>query len=609
MRIDERGRTNFVAERMEAPRKGARLRALVFLLGVTLGVGACRVNNDDLKRWEITEHGPDKLAAVLTHDKYDKDLRIEAAWSLVEMKKRGGQYVGVDRLLKELISMPGKDRHDIIEGLWRKLQPKVAQGIQPVEGGKFADPSVVYKDATFSLYSAAKDERPGVAKLEIDPKILDEMSASLTDWAAGKETDDVNARLSLFETRLDNSAQQYGVEQIIRSVGITATKRLPALLNAKNAIKSQRLDTIARVVTDVKPRAGIAQEKTDYDKARGDASTQYAKMLDDTIADGYLNAVRAETEEALGKTPQGKDILAQKSSAEKDATKNPYLAYFNKVRDERLQYLFTICKQVGGAPVVASLTRIAADGKAQKEHRALALAALEGNFDTSKDDAMKSFLAIAKANDSPDEVKHVALVRIAAYPPDKAVQAYYQLFDAGNWKVRYDAAMQILGLMVKLGDKTKTSVKEFLDKLPDAPKQAMGLGEPSDYGKQLSLTPKEMNARQTLVSSLDSRSLGTQLTALGYFLAVGTKEDLPLIDKYSNSKDSVPKCKDEDDCSWDKGCPVPKPGGKPEEAERKKVETIGDYVTNCVKVQIEARAKAPKTDGKGGSDGDDKTPQ
>ena len=588
-------------------RRGVRLATLALLAFVSSGAVACRVNNDDLKRWEITEHGPDKLQAVLTHDKYDKDLRIEAAWSLVEMKKRGGQYVGVDILLKSLIAMPSKDRNEIIAGLWKKLQPKVAQGLQTVADGKIADPSVVWKDATFSLYAASRDDRPGAQKLDIDPKVSDEMTAALTDWAAGREGDDVNARLQTFETRLDNSAQQYGIEQILRAVGIPGTKRLPSLLTAKNAIKSQRIDTVARVVTDVKPRAGNAAESADYEKARDELATNFAKLLLDTVAGGYADAVRAETDDALSKNPEGKGILAEKNGPEKDPTKNRYLAYFVKVRDERLQYLFSIAKQVGRKPVVDALFALAGNGDATKENRAFALAALEGNFDTGNDAAMKSFIAIAKSN-APDEVKHVALVRMGAYAPEQAVQAYYQLFGESNWKVRYDAAMQILGIMQKLGDKSKTTVKEFLGKLPTKAEQKMGLGEPSDYAKALSATPKEMNAKAIVTGDLNSKSLGEELVALGWYLSVGTKEDLPTVEKFADDKDKVPQCKDDDDCKWDQGCPVPKAGGAAGEIDWKKIETIGDYVTYCVKVQIAERAKAPAapapTDKKDDKDGD-----
>jgi hypothetical protein len=55
----------------------------------------CAVSNDDLKRWEGTERGPDKLYAVLTHAKYSDDVRKEAAMALIRMPSRNGQRVGI----------------------------------------------------------------------------------------------------------------------------------------------------------------------------------------------------------------------------------------------------------------------------------------------------------------------------------------------------------------------------------------------------------------------------------------------------------------------------------------------------------------------------------
>ena len=66
---------------------GARRFASVLALGLAMGAGlgaaGCRVNEDDVHRWESTAHGPDKLRAVLLHDKYDNTLRVEAAMSLI----------------------------------------------------------------------------------------------------------------------------------------------------------------------------------------------------------------------------------------------------------------------------------------------------------------------------------------------------------------------------------------------------------------------------------------------------------------------------------------------------------------------------------------------
>jgi hypothetical protein len=577
-----------------------RVGALLLILGVA-GAAGCRVSSEDLKRWEATDHGPDKLVAVLTHDKYEKDLRVEAGWSLIVMKKRGGQAIGLARLIEELQGLPSRERREIIDGLWKKLSPKVQQSIQPAGDGKYTDASIVYKDATFSFYTEDK--------LDLENKVRDDMTKALTEWAIGREGDSADKRLAGFEARMENSAQQYGVEQVLRKLGLPAATKLPALLAAKASIKSQRLDAIARVVIDVKPQSDDKKGTESYDKAREELSVNFAKLLDGTVSGEYVKSVEEETVDALKKSPAGQTVLGNAEARQK---------YFDKVRDDRLNYLFPILKQVGRKAVVSSLMKLALDSATQKEHRALALAALEGNVDTSSDDALSQFLVIAKAHScpdkpkpgdvcAPDEVKHGALLRITAYPPERAVKAFYSLFDNPNWKVRYDGAMSILAIMAKVGDKSKTTVKEFLDKLPvrgskDSPapplpgELKMGLGEPSAYGAAMSQLPKEFNAKTTIMEALASRSMGAQMTALGWFLSVGTKEDLPMLAKYEVEKVPVPKCKDDDDCGWEKGCPIPK-AGKPDEVEFKTVATIGDYVQYCVKVQIEARAKAPPAEG------------
>ncbi|MGZ3473096.1 MAG: hypothetical protein ACXWUG_01505 [Polyangiales bacterium] len=547
------------------------------LAALMVAAPACRVNKDDLKRWEKTLNGPDKLVAVLTHDKYEKDLRVEAAWSLVEMKKRGGQSIGLTRLIEELQKLPAADRKEILDGLWKRMAPMVARPLEPAGDGRFSDPSVTYKDATFALYS---DE-----KLDLDPKLRDEMTAALTEWAVGNDKDPADKRLTAYETRMDNGAQAYGVEQVLRKLGLPAAIRLPSLLTSKEAIKSQRIDSLARIVVDVKPTGGDKAGTAAYEKARDELSTNFAVILKGTIGEEYIKAVKAETDDALKKAgPGGAAVLNNPAT---------YKEYMGKVRDERLTQLFAVAKQIGRKPVVEVLLTLANDKNADGKQRALALAALEGNVDTSNDANLKSFLAIAKS-DAPDEVKHGALVRITAYNPDQAVKAYYELFDSPNWKVRFDGASSVISLMQKVGDKTKTTVREFIAHFPGKETSKMGLAEFNVYGTNLAALPKELKAKEAVDEALKSEKLGPLLVGLGWYTANGTPADLPMLEKFEKDKAPVPKCTDTDECGWDKpGCPVPKAGGKPDEVDYKPIATVGDYVSYCLKPQIEARAKAP----------------
>ena len=69
------------------------LTALAIAMMTAASSSGCRVDQDDIQRWEKTERGPDKLVAVIAHDKYDPTLRVEAALALVRMKPRGGKRI------------------------------------------------------------------------------------------------------------------------------------------------------------------------------------------------------------------------------------------------------------------------------------------------------------------------------------------------------------------------------------------------------------------------------------------------------------------------------------------------------------------------------------
>jgi hypothetical protein len=585
--IDEEPRMRTTEQRRSKP-QGTRTvgRALLGALAVAggLAVAGCRVSNDDLKRWESTEHGPDKLAAVLTHDKYDKTMRVEAAWSLVEMKKRGGQPVGIVRLIDELATLSPKERNEIVDGLWKKLEPQVRAPIEGSAAAGYKDTSAVFKDATASLLIAASDAvSGGPPKLELEPAVTDGMRASLADWAVGKIEDGPEKRLSAFEIRMDNSGQQYGVEQIVRRVGQVAVKRLPSLLTSKDALRSARVEAIARLVMDLKPTD--AAQKGDWQKAADELSTNVAALFDKTAGNDYIVAMTPEVTTELKKVPSGEEVLKTPAKMQ---------AYMDELRKSRLEYLFSVMKAVGGRPIAQRLIAFAGDDNQKAELRSYALIALQKAIDTSNDSDLKALLAIAKGK-APNDVKSNALVCIKQYPTAQVVKAFYDLFGEANWKVRYTAAMSVIDLMKNEKEKSGTSVKEFLDKLPaKAEGSKMGLAEFHTYAKALAALPDTFKAKDALGEALTSPKFGAKMVALGYYVEAGQPSDAAALSKFGTDKEAVPKCDADDDCGWDRGCEVPKAGGKPDETETKPVATIGEYVNYCVLAQIDRRAKSPE---------------
>src|SRR3984885_6979147 len=75
------------------------LTAMVLGIGMAAAGGlalGCAVSESDVHRWETTENGPEKLYAIVTHDKYAWPLREEAAMSLIRMRPRNGKRVGLE---------------------------------------------------------------------------------------------------------------------------------------------------------------------------------------------------------------------------------------------------------------------------------------------------------------------------------------------------------------------------------------------------------------------------------------------------------------------------------------------------------------------------------
>jgi hypothetical protein len=104
----------------------------------------------ELRNAETAGNAPDdKLVAVLSHDKYERDLRVEAAWSLIEMPKRGGQAIGLTRLIEELNKLAVTERREILDGVWKRLRPKVEQPLQ--KAGASGHPYGASKAGVISL--------------------------------------------------------------------------------------------------------------------------------------------------------------------------------------------------------------------------------------------------------------------------------------------------------------------------------------------------------------------------------------------------------------------------------------------------------------------------
>ena len=207
----------------------------------TLLLSGCAVDEQDLHRWETTLTGPERLTAVVIHDKYDHNLRVEAAMSLIRMKPRKGQHVGITRLVEQTLAELQPDARakilsDLVPLIIKELEkppPEAAQG-----GQAPPDPSFKFKDAAYLMLTYDKTQ------IISDPELKKRLHEALTKWA-----------MADFETRLNERSQAYGMEQLLRHIGPSSVQGLPALMqtDSRNLAKmagAERSEPQSRVRPD-----------------------------------------------------------------------------------------------------------------------------------------------------------------------------------------------------------------------------------------------------------------------------------------------------------------------------------------------------------------------
>ena len=235
---------------------GRFVAAITVAAVLTLASG-CRTSEDDVHRWANTAQGPRKLVAVVTHDKYPMDLRIEAAETLVSMKPRGGRRIGIqgtdeqEGLVDSLAQMPPAQRTALIGKLVPKLQAEMAKPapVQAVGQPAQADLSVPYKDAAFAILT--HDD----GALLPDESLKKSVRDSLASWCS---TD--------FADRLDDSSQLFGVEQVLRELKTDGVRTLPDQM-LPGANKLDRMSDLIAELGDPETKLRAGQKLVDVAKS------------------------------------------------------------------------------------------------------------------------------------------------------------------------------------------------------------------------------------------------------------------------------------------------------------------------------------------------------
>jgi HEAT repeat protein len=524
--------------------RGGLLPKIILLGALAAGTVACRTDSGNIKAWASKSQGPRKLVAVLTHDKYAMDLRIEAALTLISMKPRGGRRIGIQGtdeqpgLIDALAQMQPAARTAIVSRLVPKLQEEMQKPLPTAQAGQaLPDPTIPYKDAAFALLTHED------GALLTDDSLRKNLKTTLAGWTATN-----------FAERLDDTSQMFGMEQVLRELKADGVRSLPDLITPG----ASKIDRVSAMISDF-----------------GDDATK-AKASEKLVA--VAKEVNSETwikQKAPG-------VEAANKASKLNPTPDQFKAQLAKFQEEELLRVFSSMKKVGGKPVVSFLLAFAQDKTQDEKRRAAAMAALQGNLDKKDGAHAAAVLAVAGAADTPDSVRDIALQRVGELPRPLVIDKLYDLFKDPNWKVRWVAAE----LVLKMSETPQ--LPEFFAKLGQT--DNMAITEPLKYGQLISTmkgkpTPAEIAAKY----AAGGHPVEVRLAALGYYYNVGTAADLPKVAGYTADRTATPKCKaDAKDCDWK--CVVRTDKGE----ETKEVTTLGEFVESCVKPAMEKRGPLQK---------------
>lgn len=516
-----------------------RTLSLALLAGALSLVG-CRTSSDDIQRWGNTVQGPRKLVAVLTHDKYPLDLRVEAALTLIRMKPRSGRRVGIQGsdeqvgLIDSLGQLPPAARAAIVSRLLPRLEEEMKRPVpEAVNGQVSPDESVPYKDTAFALLTFNS------GALLPDENQRAQVRAQLASWCTTN-----------FAARLDDATQLYGVEQMMRELKAEGVRGLPALIQPG----APKIDRIAGLVADF-----------------GDSAIKLA-------AGQRLVSVAKEVNSKVWLDKKAPVVQNANTVSKIKTTEAQFKAQLASYQEEELLRVFSSMKKVGGTAVVDYLLAFSQDKGQTEKLRASAMAALQGNLDRNNPAHAEVPLALAGASDTPDQLRDVALLRLGEFPRQMILDKLYGLFRNDNWRVRWVSAESVL----KMSDTSELG--SFFGKLGQG--DGFSITEPLRYGALIAAMKGSPSPREVVDKySAPSHPVIVRMSALGYYYAVGTRADLPKVEAYANDRTPAPKCKENSakDCEWK--CWVPSGGEKVSED----ITSLGEFVTHCVKPALEGR--------------------
>ena len=506
---------------------------MVALVALALLSWGCGPGDADVDRWK-QQGDVDRLAQVLAERSHEVGLRVRAALALITMEPIRGRNIGLHAMFDTLAELPEEQLRRVLSQLSREL----IRGLRQPPPARAADPSFRFKDAIYLILT--HDELANA--LAADGK--QNLEEAAVEWA-----------MADFDRRLENESQEYGLEVLLRLIGPDAAAGLPQLMtsDAKNLIKMAEL--VAKL--------GDGPTKEEASKklvaiAEHISSEQWRKDKEPELAEANHRGGWEPTKEQFNKQM----ILFQL---------------------ENLGRAFAAMKRVGGGAATEYCFEVAGNGKRSVKKRQMALAALEGNIKRDSSAHIDKLLAIASNEDTADEALDQAFLRVRELPRDKVSNRLYDLFETERWKVRWAAATTVLQMsqVQHLG--------EFLDRLGTHGTTNFALPEAITYGARIGEL-RGGDVRSAITGHLEEGPVQARLSAISYYYAFGTEDDLRHLERFEDDTEAVPSCPHEADCRWE--CQG-EAGGTAAGGAMVPIRTVGAFVKHCVIPQVKRNKPQP----------------
>ena len=431
------------------------------LLVVVAALAGCRVTTEDIEKWKGTVKGPGKIVAVMLADKYDVELRKQAALALVDMERPDRD--GTADLQQALQRLEEGPRAEIIRGMVPGLEEQMKQS-EAKEGGGPSARQIRAKDAAFLLITHAPTDVK--ARLTVD----------VVNWYV----EDFNGR---------SLAGNYSAEQVVRALGSPAAKVL--VKGPKARVPSQALVKMAQLIGQI-AEADARKEAADRIIAI-EKEMQGAEFLD------WLK-------QNITKQAAAQGVKLDQKGLDKAAQKN---------RDSFINDgVIPAMKWLADEPTVKQrLLTLASTQSPDPDRRVRALQALEGKVGKSD---LGPILAMALDQRNPESVRDYAFDRVGDIKAPESLPQLWPLVTGANARLRWRAGELVLAIG------GPAVVGEFFGKLQSSNGE-FAAEELEGYALRLGqMTPLPTGQVR---AQLDSGDWWNRVVAIKYLERKGTADD------------------------------------------------------------------------------------